>query len=176
MADEEKNEDSGGGSKSGSKMLMIIIGSVVVVLLLVGVALVLLLSGGSNTAQADTPQRVAANTGGGGGGGSLPLNIGPLYPIEGSVVVNLISTSSQKRYLKTSLTLELSQEGLRAEMEAKKDAIKDTIISILSAKSPEEVQTTKGKERLKEEIMTRLNEFLVDGKINNIFFTEFVVS
>lgn len=53
--------------------------------------------------------------------------------------------------------------------------MKDIIIDILSSKSIEEIVTTKGKERIKDEILQRVNQILADGVIKNVFFTEFVV-
>ena len=54
--------------------------------------------------------------------------------------------------------------------------VQDTIIEILSSKSIEDVATVKGKNRVKDEIVKRINEFLIDGQVSDIFFVEFVVS
>ena len=53
--------------------------------------------------------------------------------------------------------------------------VRDIIVSTLSSKTYEEVSTQKGKNRLKDEIVDRLNEVLADGHIKNIYFTDFVV-
>ena len=102
------------------------------------------------------------------------LSVGPMYPLK-QFIINLMSTGSGKRYLKTSIVLELSVAPLQQEVDTKNDVIRDVIITILSSKTLEEVQTTRGKQKLKEEIIERINEFLVDGRISNLFFTEFVV-
>ena len=99
---------------------------------------------------------------------------GPMYPLD-QFIVNLMTSGGGKRYLKTSIALELSIVEMQTELDTKRDILRDVIISILSSKTFEEVQTAKGKQKLKEEIMERLNEFLVDGRIANMFFTEFVV-
>ena len=61
------------------------------------------------------------------------------------------------------------------ELDTKKPAIRDTMISVLSSKTFEEISTAKGKENLKNELVERINESLVDGKIVNLFFTDFAI-
>ncbi len=175
MAEEEKEEgqeEKKGGAKN--KMLIIIIAAVLVLLLVIGGVVAFLMMGGDEAPADQTPQQeAAAKT-------KKPtkvktdlLNIGPIYPLD-QVIVNLLSQSG-RRYLKTTLNLEISNEALQAEIDLKKAVIKDTVITVLSQKTIEEISTTKGKEKLKEELMERLNEFLVDGQVVNIFFTDFVI-
>ena len=97
-----------------------------------------------------------------------------MYPLD-QFIINLLASGGGKRYLKTSIALELSIAEMQMELDNKRNVLRDTVITILSSKTFEEVQTAKGKQKLKEELMERLNEFLVDGRIMNIFFTEFVV-
>ncbi len=100
-------------------------------------------------------------------------NIGPMYPLD-PFIVNLFSEDGS-RYLKTSINLELGMEELATELDAKKPLIRDIIIKALSAKSYEEISTIAGKENLKDEIVANVNGVLKDGKINNVFFTDFVI-
>lgn len=51
----------------------------------------------------------------------------------------------------------------------------DTVITLLSTKTYEDLYTAEGKERLRAEIMQILSEKLVDLHIIAIYFTEFVV-
>jgi len=60
-------------------------------------------------------------------------------------------------------------------VDKKKPLIRDIIIKVLSAKSYEEISTIRGKENLKDEIVTELNKIFTDGRVENIFFTEFVI-
>lgn len=179
MADEENKEtQEEPKKKSGGKMMLIII-IVLILLILVGggLAAFLLLSGGDETAQ--SPQQQAAQNApqrkaqGSSARSSNLLTIGPMYPMS-QFVVNLLSESGS-RFLKVSLDIELSGEELSAEMDKKKPAIRDIIIRTLSSKTFEEVSTMKGKERLKDEVVQKLNEILADGQVRNIFFTDFVV-
>ncbi|MBZ7986944.1 flagellar basal body-associated protein FliL [Campylobacter canadensis] len=100
--------------------------------------------------------------------------IGVMYPLE-SFTVNLNSDGGNK-YLKCRLELEQNVPTLTMELDKKKPVIKDAILAILSSKSKEEISTTKGKERLKEEIINKINNNLNDGFIKNLYFTDFVIS
>lgn len=177
MAD-EKNDAGGGGGGGGNKMLIIIIAAVVGLLLIIGVVVaILLMSGGDEP----PPQAAGGAPAAGGGnpalnmrsGGQTYLSIGPTYAFD-QIIVNLASQSG-RRYLKTTINAELSSDNLMVELDTKKPAIRDTMISVLSSKTFEEISTAKGKENLKNELVERINESLVDGKIVNLFFTDFAI-
>jgi flagellar basal body-associated protein FliL len=51
----------------------------------------------------------------------------------------------------------------------------DTVITLLSTKTYEDLYTAEGKEKLRQEIMDILSQKLVDLHILSIYFTEFVV-
>jgi flagellar protein FliL len=73
------------------------------------------------------------------------------------------------------MNMEMEGKELSPELEEKKAVFRDIIIRQLSSKSLEEISTVKGKEKLKEEIVSEINPRLKDGKIKNIYFTDFVV-
>jgi len=85
------------------------------------------------------------------------------------------SSEGGRRYLKCEINLELEGEELSPELDTKKPVFRDIIIRILSSKSLEEISTIKGKEKLKEQIVNDLNMRLKDGKVKNVYFTDFVV-
>ncbi len=176
---EEKNEEEKKEKKSGSNLVLIII-IVLLVLILVGggIAAYFLLSDNGNEPQANantqTPQntqakmskkKIVRN--------SDLLQIGPVYPLD-QFIVNLLSQGGS-RFLKTKMDLELSGPELTAELDKKKPLIRDIIIRTLSSKTFQEVSTSRGKEKLKDELVDKINAVLADGNIKNIFFTEFVV-
>ncbi len=176
MAEESKEEVKSEEKKSGSNVLLIVV-IVLILIILIGGGLgaFLLLSGDEEEAQTQAPQqpqqqmqkqRSSARS-------TNLLTIGPMYPME-QFVVNLLSESGS-RFLKVSLDIELGNEELSPEMDKKKPAIRDIIIRTLSSKTFEEVSTMKGKERLKDEVVQKINEILADGQVRNIFFTDFVV-
>lgn len=100
--------------------------------------------------------------------------IGIMFPLE-PFTANLLSENGG-RYLKCSMELEQNIPTLTPELEKKKAVIRDIILRILSSKTYEEISTIKGKERLKDEIVNKVNEILNDGFIKNIYFTDFVIS
>ena len=100
--------------------------------------------------------------------------VGPIFPIAEEFRVNLM-TQTGKKILITKINLELDKPETQPEIESKLPMLTDAIIEILASKSLEEVATTKGKNRLKDEIVQRLNEFLIDGSIKNVFFTSFLI-
>lgn len=102
------------------------------------------------------------------------LQVGPLYQFSSPFIVNLINPSG-KTYLKSSITLELSNPKLNVEVEQKLPILQSRIIEVMSNKTTEEIATERGKERLKNEILVSLNQVLVDGTIKNVFFTEFIL-
>lgn len=101
------------------------------------------------------------------------LTIGPMYPMA-QFVVNLLSESGN-RFLKVAIDLELSDIKLQPEMDHKKSLIRDIIIRTFSSKTFEEISTLKGKDKLKDEVLDKINENLSDGQVKNIYFTDFVV-
>lgn len=197
MAEEEKAAPQSGGEKKSKAILFVVIGIVVVLLILVGVVVALLMGGDDDEgekkqevttqveAQAAQPSQKAAQIIVGNTisvRSSDKLQPGLIYPAEGPIpfAANLM-TQTGKRYLKTSMQFELDKDeakamATKAELDNKLPMLKDVVIEILSSKSIEDVATTKGKSRVKDEIVKRINEFLMDGKVFDVFFVEFVVS
>ncbi len=177
MAEEEKNEEKA-PQKSSSKLVLIII-IVLLVLILVGGGLAAYFLLGDNSdqqknneqSQAQTQAKqtkkrnIARN--------SDLMQIGPIYPLD-QFIVNLLSENGA-RFLKIKMDLELSGQELTAELDKKKSLIRDIVIRTLTSKTFQEVSTGKGKDKLKDELVDRINSVLADGSIRNIFFTEFVV-
>ena len=177
MADKNSEEEVVVEKKSGGNMVLIII-IVLLVLLLVGGGAVayFLLSGSDETATAETvsPQtKSMKNTKKRTKRSTDYLTVGPMYPMN-QFIVNLLSENGG-RFLKTTVNLEMDKPELSAELDKKKPLIRDIIIRTLSSKTFEEVSTIKGKDRLKDEIVSKINDVLTDGQIKDIFFTDFVV-
>ena len=100
-------------------------------------------------------------------------DIGPIYPLE-TFIVNLVGNQG-KSYLKAKIELELNDEKLKKEIDKRLPQFRDTILTLLSNKSDEEIKSLEGKYQLREEIVTNLNQFLTTGKVLNIYFTDFIV-
>lgn len=190
MAEKEKEEHGNEeeGKKKSSNMLMIIIIAVLVLILVIGgVVAALMMSNHDATAESGAKTEVAAeehatesehpngenSPKSSHSGGEATTEVGIMFPLE-SFTVNLLSESG-RRYLKCELNLEMEGKELSPELEEKKPVFRDIIIRTLSSKSLEEISTVKGKEKLKEEIVMELNARLKDGKVKNVYFTDFVV-
>lgn len=171
MAEEIAEEQK---KKGGSNLVLILI-VVLLVVLLVGGAIAAFFLLGSDESQAapQQMQQTSSNSGTKAKRSTDYLTIGPMYPMS-EFIVNLLSESGS-RYLKVALDIELDSENLAAEMDRKKSLIRDIVIHSLSSKTFEEVSTMKGKDRLKDEIVGKINDILADGHVKNIFFTDFVV-
>ena len=172
MADEKEKKEEGGKKSSG--MMLIIVGVLIVLILVIGGLVAFLLvskddenadggaSAGATQQQQPAQRRQLDN-----------LTIGPMFPLE-QFIVNLLSDSG-RRFLKTTIDLELSDEDLIEELGAKNSRIRDVVIRVLSSKTVEEISTPKGKDKLKKELSNQLNAVLLDGQIVRVYFTDFVI-
>lgn len=100
---------------------------------------------------------------------------GLLYPLE-PFTANLAQGDGPRRFIRISLVLKFSKETKKEEVDARKPQISDTIISMLNSKKPEELLKKEGKEYLKEEVKTSINNFLVDGQITDIYYVGFQIN
>jgi flagellar FliL protein len=100
---------------------------------------------------------------------------GLLYPLE-PFTANLAQGEGPRRYIRISLVLKFSKETKKEEIDARKPQISDTIISMLNSKKPEELLKKEGKEYLKEEVKTSINNFLVDGQVLDVFYVGFQIN
>ena len=193
MAEKETKEEAHAEKKQSKNGLMIVI-VVVLMLIIIGGAVVvfLLMSGdekeaapqhGAPAAQekaapapaaASTHAPAKAKSDGGDDMVSRKLSeIGILYPLD-TFTVNLKSDAG-RRYLKATISLELKGPELSIELDKKAPVIRDRIIRILTSKSIEEISSTKGKQKVSEQIVDVLNSMISDGSIKGIYFTEFVI-
>lgn len=173
-----KKPEEGDGvveKKPKGNMVLIIVIVLLVVLLVGGGAAAFLMLGGSHEEAAATPQaqEVKTEKKKSSKKSTDHLTIGPMYPMT-QFVVNLLSENGN-RFLKVAIDLELSDVKLQPEVDRKKSLIRDIIIRTFSSKTFEEISTLKGKDKLKEEVLDKVNENLSDGQIKNIYFTDFVV-
>ena len=78
------------------------------------------------------------------------------------------------------VTFQLGMTGESEEFSKNPVAIaaaRDTIISLLSAKTSEQILTVEGKNKLREEVRDRVNAVLSASKtkVQNVYIVEFVV-
>ncbi len=108
------------------------------------------------------------------GGKKKPgITHGSMHKME-PFLVNL-ADPGQLRYLKVTLHVESNQEKVSEEYEKRVPQLRDAILIILSGKCYKDIMNPEGKTVLREEIKGKLNQLLITFKVQNIYFTEFVV-
>ena len=178
MAEEQKEQEQQEGGKGGKKKLLLFI----LLLLILGAAgggaayYFLVLKKGKKEEQTVSTNGVENKT------VQKPkpppeleelAKPGIFVPI-GDFVVNLADTDVQ-RFVKVSITVEVLNEKIQNEVNQYMPAIKDAIIDLISSKYYKDIRTPEGRERLKIELLKRLNALLPEGGIKAVYFTSFVV-
>lgn len=100
-------------------------------------------------------------------------DFGQIFDLE-TFVVNL-GDQGGKRYLKTKIALEFSEEAVGKEMTTRLPQLRDMILLLLSSKTLDQIQDIDGKIALRNELVSRINQTLQQGRIQNLYFTEFVI-
>jgi flagellar FliL protein len=90
-------------------------------------------------------------------------------------LVNL-ADANESRFLKTTFQLGLAED---LEEEGKDSisiaAMRDSIITLLSSKTAEQILTSQGKDKLREEIRSRVNAISPKIKVVEVYIVDFVV-
>ena len=89
-------------------------------------------------------------------------------------IVNL-AKSGGNRFLKVTVSLEMSGPEVRFGLKKNIQKITDSILLLLSTKIFKDVYSVQGKFTLKGEITTRVNQFLTEGQVKGAYFTEFII-
>lgn len=97
--------------------------------------------------------------------------LGPTHNLD-QFLVNLSGSNS---YVKIKISVEVDNKDVISEIQNRTPQIRDTIISILRAKEMKDISSNPSAKKLREEIRNNINENLAQGKVTNVFFTEFVV-
>ena len=175
--DQAAVETEGGG---GNKKLFIIIGAAVAVAVILGAVVFMLVGKGDKKEKGKEEAKVEAKTeakseggGHGGEGGGKEGAASNIYPLE-PFIVNIYD-GQELRYLKVKIEMEMVGAGVKAEIDARLAPIRDSILVLLSSKTLQDVQDVQGKNQLKEEIMGAINKALPPGKVDKVYFTDFVV-
>jgi flagellar FliL protein len=91
-----------------------------------------------------------------------------------TLVVNIAGTHGT-RYLKVTVGIEFTDKNLQAEINARTMQLLDMLNTIFSGKRMEEVVNLEEREKMKREVRDRFNAVLINGQVDNVFFSEFVV-
>ncbi len=98
---------------------------------------------------------------------------GVMFALE-PFVVNL-SDQNGNRFLKVSMQIEVAGPAVMESAKAKTPQIRDSIITLLTSKTSEELMSPEGKLQLKDEINITANQILGDNSVKNVYLTEFVM-
>ena len=204
MADDKapkKPENTSVDPGAGKKKLIIIGGAALVLLIALGVTTFFLLKKhapepstekhGETAADVHVPEL------------NPPAAIGPMIEIK-DFIVNIIS-EGDRHYVKAAITIELidnpaistapssgahgggdahggggnkaatGNDLAKEEATQRMPQIRDSILLLIGNKTYEELQDLQGKKQLKAELTSKLNSILHNGKVKEIYFTDFVV-
>ncbi len=160
IKEKDEQAEAGGeeqGGKKSSMMKFVIIGVIVLVVLGGGIggAVFFMSKSGEKKPVAQAPA------------------IGPMWAMD-ALVINLADNNGE-RYLKLVMQLELTSPDASKELDILKPKFRDSIVDLLSNKTYKDLADNIGKQRLRDEVMLRGNSMLMQGKINKVYFTEFVI-
>jgi flagellar FliL protein len=167
--DKELEAEAAGPESKGSARKWIIIGLVVLVLGGGGYAardflLAERFPGRNDLQTGETGQKTTETNDG---------KLGTIYEIE-PFIVNLFDREG-KRYLKTTIGLEVENDDIKEELTRRTPQLRDAVLLLLTSKSFEDIAQPQGKLRLKNELISRINQILPTASIRALYFTEFVV-
>lgn len=183
MAEAEEKKEAEGTQAAPpagkSKKKLIIIGAIVAVVLIVsGIVAGILLSRDNSKSLAPDAALEADETGGlveEGVGDEEAVDegletLGAIYPLE-SFLVNLTGGG----FIRIQIQVEFVGRTVSKRFQVKLVPIRDGIIQLLSSRRREELLNKEGKENLKADLTTLINETLGRNDIKNMYFTNFVI-
>jgi flagellar protein FliL len=96
-----------------------------------------------------------------------------IYTID-DILVNPAGTNG-KRFLLTSIGLDLRSEDEKKLLQSREAIVKDLIISTISAKSLDQLSEVAYRDSLKEELMAKVREIIPGVNINNVYLTKYII-
>lgn len=98
-----------------------------------------------------------------------------LYHDLDEFLVNLNNPGTQVSFLKAAITLELPNQASLTEVQSKMPRIRDIFQVYLRELRNSDLQGSAGLQRLRAELLLRINSVMEKGKVNNILFKEIIV-
>jgi len=180
MADEEKTEDK--PKKSGNMLMIILLVLVVVLLGAVGFIGYYVMTKDANAANGSTQKTEQVKESSSEDSKTYDAQIKDL-------VLNITDAKGREKLMKLSFTVKSTAPSIQKIFEDNNAEIVDTVISLISARTSEELLTIGGKTLLKEEMLSNINtivneaissspDIYPESKKNNVkklFFTSFVI-
>ncbi|GIV61240.1 MAG: hypothetical protein KatS3mg044_0106 [Rhodothermaceae bacterium] len=102
-----------------------------------------------------------------------PIEFGFFTELQG-LIVNP-ADSEGRRYLMVNLGLEVNKESVLEELSQKDMVVRDTVLRLLSARTVAELADISLRETIKQELMQEINRVLAEGKVQRLYFTQYVL-
>lgn len=96
-----------------------------------------------------------------------------VYVVE-DLIINPAGTDG-KRLLLSSIGFDLLTEQNQKELKEKEVLVKDAIISVLSSKDLAHLSDALYRDTLRAEISQRINQLMPQVKINNVYFSKYIL-
>jgi len=93
----------------------------------------------------------------------------------GDFTTNTIADNKAAKFLKTKISVRTSSEDVSEELQERNVVIRDAVIKVMSSNRFDQIATPQGKMKLKEKIIDDINKLIKEGKIKEVYFTEFIV-
>ena len=171
MAEEEAGEGGGGGGKG--KLIIIILAVVILLVVGAGAAWFFIFSG-DKAEEAPKEEEITQSVPGAG----EPLK-DPKFMSLGTYIANL---QDGRRYLKTSISLMLSEDKAVEYLNARIVQVKDIVLTELQSLSIEKTKDPESKEGLKNKLITEISKLFPrepdwddPEPIKEVLFEEFYV-
>ena len=177
--EEKKDAEAAVPPPAKSKKMIFVIGGIFLLLILIGVPVAIF---ATKQKSADEAAQLAANAAAQNEApvpesahdedelqeGEEPL--GAIFPLD-TFVVNLAGA----KYIRAQIQLEFNDRDVPKRFYSRMVPIRDSIITLLTSKTAEDLGSEKGKETLRTELKDIVNEMLRKEEVKKIYFTQFVI-
>ena len=93
--------------------------------------------------------------------------------LEASVDINQITTNlASDDFIRISFKVETDSRKAKEELEKRDFQVKNIIIQELSEKKAEDLQGKEGKISLQEDLKSKINSLMQNGKVESVYITE----
>ena len=102
----------------------------------------------------------------------------PVFVVMEPFTVNLQQEASEQ-FLQVAITMQVADDKVMEEIKVYMPQVRSRLLLLLSSKKASEINTAEGKKKLADEIAAQIRLPFTPGgeapKINNVFFTSFVI-
>ena len=104
---------------------------------------------------------------------TVPLGQGKLTEFKG-IIVNPAGTNGE-RYLLVNIGMETQKDEVLEEISAKEIVIRDAVLRYLSQLTLEQLADIDQRDAIKEDLKNTVNNLLEKGKVDHVYFTQYVI-